>query len=189
MRNPLQAIALMSAEEALLRATFVEREIWFRAMCNMPACSEEELDQLRLGWAVQIGNSMHSEIFAIFMAKFVVMVTKYVSCVCLCFRLKIVAHALTLTHRSCSRRPDRYTFNTGFQSSSTTDGDLLLTLLFELAVELVVDFLAVNAELKKKGVPIHLYYKLLTRETLLGQTVSSCREHHSALFQCTVCHT
>lgn len=48
--------------------------------------------------------------------------------------------------------------------------------MFELAVEFVVDFLAVNTELKKKGLPIHLYYKLLTRETALGQIVSGGME-------------
>ena len=75
-------------------------------------------------------------------------------------------------HPTFAFRYDRYAFNTGFQSSSISIGDLALTLLFELAVELVVDFLAVNTELKKKGLPIHLYYKLLTRETALGQIVS-----------------
>ena len=73
-------------------------------------------------------------------------------------------------------RYDRYAFNTGFQSSSVSIGDLVLTLMFELAVEFVVDFLAVNTELKKKGLPIHLYYKLLTRETALGQIVSGGME-------------
>lgn len=73
-----QAIALMSAEEALLRATFFERELWFRELRKMPAQTEADLQQLKLGMAVQIANSMHNEIFAIFMAKFIVLATKSV---------------------------------------------------------------------------------------------------------------
>ena len=86
-----QAIALMSAEEALLRATFLERELWFRELRKMPAQTEEELEQLKLGMAVQIANSMHNEIFAIFMAKFIVLATKSVFCWTLHSRAQIPA--------------------------------------------------------------------------------------------------
>ena len=48
--------------------------------------------------------------------------------------------------------------------------DSTQTMAFELAVELAVDLIAVNTELKRKGIPIDQYYALLTRETLLCQT-------------------
>ena len=49
-----------------------------------------------------------------------------------------------------------------------TTADILLTLLFELAVEFVVDYVALNNELGK-DIPVHWFYSLLTRETVLCQ--------------------
>ena len=65
-------------------------------------------------------------------------------------------------------RYDRYSFNLGFQSTLVTTADILLTLLFELAVEFVVDYVALNNELGK-DIPVHWFYSLLTRETVLAQ--------------------
>ena len=65
-------------------------------------------------------------------------------------------------------RYDRYSFNLGFQSSSISTADIFLTLLFELVVEFVVDYMALYNELGK-DIPVHWYYSLLTRETVLAQ--------------------
>ena len=46
-------------------------------------------------------------------------------------------------------RRDRYSFNVGFQSNAVGLGDILLTLLFELLVEFIVDYIALNNELSK----------------------------------------
>ena len=48
-----------------------------------------------------------------------------------------------------SFRRDRYSFNVGFQSNAVGLGDILLTLLFELLVEFIVDYIALNNELSK----------------------------------------
>ena len=45
----------------------------------MDSPTDEELEHLKLGWAVQIANTMHCEIFAIFMAKFIVIATRLVA--------------------------------------------------------------------------------------------------------------
>ena len=65
-------------------------------------------------------------------------------------------------------RYDRYSFNLGFQSSSISTGDILMTMLFELVVEFVVDYIALNNELGK-DIPVHWFYSLLTREGVLAQ--------------------
>ena len=78
-RSVFTTIAFLSLEEAFLRSTFVDREMLWRAFRGMDSPTDEELEHLKLGWAVQIANTMHCEIFAIFMAKFIVIATRLVA--------------------------------------------------------------------------------------------------------------
>ncbi len=70
------AIGIMSLEEAVLRSTFAAREMWYRKFRKQQPLSEAELARLKVGWAVQIANSMHCEIFSILMAKFLVIASR-----------------------------------------------------------------------------------------------------------------
>ena len=70
------AIGIMSLEEGVLRSTFAVRELWYRRFRNQPPASDAELARLKVGWAVQIANSMHCEIFAIFLCKLLVIAAR-----------------------------------------------------------------------------------------------------------------
>ena len=70
------AIGIMSLEEGVLRSTFAVRELWYRRFRNQPPASDAELARLKVGWAVQIANSMHCEIFAIFLGKLLVIAAR-----------------------------------------------------------------------------------------------------------------
>ena len=70
-------IGIMSLEEAILRSTFAAREIWYRKHRGEPPASAAELARLKVGWAVQIANSMHCEIFSIIMAKLLVIASRW----------------------------------------------------------------------------------------------------------------
>ena len=75
-RSVFVAIGIMSLEEAVLRSTFAAREMWYRKFRRKPPASEAELARLKVGWAVQIANSMHCEIFSILMAKLLVIASR-----------------------------------------------------------------------------------------------------------------
>ena len=70
------AIGIMSLEEGVLRSTFAAREMWYRKFRKQQPASEAELARLKVGWAIQIANSMHCEIFSILLAKFMVIASR-----------------------------------------------------------------------------------------------------------------
>ena len=137
------AIVLTAIEEALSRATMVQRDMYLRRRSGKGDYTPKELDIQHAVWTMQIGNSMIIEVCA------------------------ILIHALCVV----LFLPHRFVFNLGYGELEETGlavFAVVLSTMLELVGELVSDHLALRAEMNH-GVPADKYFEHLHGGKLLYQ--------------------
>ena len=126
------AIVLTAIEEALSRATMVQRDKYLRRRSGKVDYTPKELDVQYAVWTMQIGNSMIIEVCAILI---------HAMCVVLFL-------------------PHRFVFNLGYGELEETGlavFAMVLSTMLELVGELISDHLALRAEMNH-GVPADTYF-------------------------------
>ena len=130
MQSPISTfigLTLLSLEEAIMRGSLAERDMFFRKLVRSQALSPKLQQKARLGWAVSVVHSMTIEITAIISSK-----------------VAVVAF-----------RPHIFIFNLGFQRPVPPSiSELLAQTILELTIEVVVDFIALHKEMLKSKIPV-----------------------------------
>ena len=126
------AIVLTAIEEAISRATMVQRDKYLRRRSGKADYTTKELDIQHAVWTMQIGNSMIIEVCA------------------------ILIHALCVV----LFLPHRFVFNLGYgelEETGVAMSAVVLNTMLELVGELISDHLALRAEMNH-GVPADMYF-------------------------------
>ncbi len=146
MKSPstkIAAIVLTAIEEALSRATMVQRDEYFRRRSGKGDYTAKELDVQHVVWTMQIGNSMIIEVCA------------------------ILIHALCVVLFI----PHRFVFNLGYGELEETGlavFAVVLSTMLELVGELLSDHIALRAEISH-GVPADTYFEHLVGGKIVFQ--------------------
>ena len=137
------AIVLTAIEEAISRATMVQRDKYLRRRSGKGDYTTKELDIQHAVWTMQIGNSMIIEVCA------------------------ILIHALCVV----LFLPHRFVFNLGYgelEEIGVALSAVVLSTTLELVGELISDHLALRAEMNH-GVPADTYFTHLHGGKILYQ--------------------
>eukprot|EP00948_MAST-09A_sp_MAST-9A-sp1_P000562 g562.t1 len=133
--NIVLALTILSIEEAVMRGTLAERDLFLRKVFGAKPRSAKMQKKVRIGWAVSIVNSMVIEITMIIVSKFVLL----------------------------AFRSHWFVFNFGYQRSTLPSVELVVgQIMRELTIELAIDLIALRKEMLKSEIPANVFFDLLT---------------------------
>ena len=140
-RLTIIAIVVTAVEEALLRATLVQRDLWFRRVRGQRSLTDAEQKVANIVEMAAINNSMLIELNAIFLARFMFVILEQ----------------------------DKYVVDLGYSvnGNEAAAGVLLVNLFLEVFGECAVDYVALWSE-AQEGIPVHQYFEYLNKWSMVG---------------------